>query len=149
MDPLVVIVAAVLGVFLFVQVHTHWRIGVFFIIAAGFLQDPFRKLVPGEPVAISAAVGVVMLFVWGMGLGQFRGQHAMRLARHYPSLVQAFVVYGALVFFQAMITLVNYGSLPFAGIGLIAYLGPLPAVWVGWWFCRTEKTFRQLRISLW
>lgn len=147
MDPLVIAAVALLGVFLFVQVNTNWRLGVFFIIATGFLQDPFRKLVPGEPVALSAVVGLVMLFVWIIGLGQFRGQEkVMSIARHYPSLIRAFVLYGALVSFQALITLVNYGSLPFAGLGMIAYLGPLPAVWVGWWFCRTERDFRQLAL---
>ena len=147
-DPLVIVVAAVLAIFLFVQVHTHWRVGMFFIIAVGFLQDPIRKLVPGEPVAISVVVGVVMLFVWGMGLGQFRGQaQAMSIGVQYPSVMRAFASFVILVFLQAMVTLLSYGSLPLAGIGLIAYLSPLPAIWVGWWFCRSDKDYLQLALT--
>lgn len=147
-DPLVIVVAAVLAIFLFVQVHTHWRLGLFFIIAVGFLQDPVRKLVPGEPVVISIAVGVVMLFVWGMGMGQFRGQaQAMSIGVHYPSVTRAFAFFCSVVFLQAMVTLLSYGSLPLAGIGLIAYLSPLPAIWVGWWFCRSDKDYLQLALT--
>ncbi len=148
MDPLVIVVAVVLAVFLLVQVQTHWRIGVFFIIAAGFLQDPFRKLVPGEPVAISATVGVVMLYVWSMGLGRFRREaQTMSIERHYPSLVRAALLYGGLVVFQAVLTIVNFNSFILAGIGLISYLGPLPAVMVGWWFCRAERDLLQLALA--
>ena len=147
MESLLIIVAAVFGVLLFVQVNTHWRSGIFFILGAGFAQDLVRKLVPGEPVAISALVGVVMLFVWGIGLAQFRGQsNAMSLRQHYPSIVRAFVFFGGLVFFQALITIVNFDSIPLAGIGLIAYLSPMPAIWVGWWFCQTERDYRQLAL---
>ena len=73
-EPIVIIITAVLGVLLFVQVNAHWHSGMLFVLGAGFVQDLVRKLVPGEPVAISAMVGVVMLFVWGIGLGEFRGQ---------------------------------------------------------------------------
>lgn len=145
MDPLVIIIAAVLGVLLFVQLSSHWHSGMFFILGVGFAQDLVRKLVPGEPVAISALVGVMMLFVWGIGLGQFRGQStAMNLRLNYPAVVRALVFFGGMVFFQALITLVNFGSIPLAGIGLIAYLSPLPAIWVGWWFCQTGKDFRDI-----
>ncbi len=148
MDALVIIFVAVLGVLLFVQVSADWRNGVFFILAVGFAQDLVRKLVPGEPVAISGAVGVVMLFVWGIGVGRFGGaSKAMSLRFQYPSVVRAFVFFAGLVFFQAMITIVNFESIPLAGIGLVAYLSPLPAIWVGWWYCRTERDFRQLALT--
>ena len=147
MDPLVIIITAVLGTLLFVQVNTHWRSGMYFILGVGFVQDLVRKLVPGEPVAISAVVGIVMLLVWGIGLGQFRGQsNAMNLRLNYPAVVRAFVFFGGMVVFQALITLVNFGSIPLAGIGLIAYLSPLPAMWIGWWFCRTEKDYRDMAL---
>ena len=73
-EPIVIIITAVLGVLLFVQVNAHWHSGILFILGAGFVQDVVRKLVPGEPVALSAVVAVVMLIVWGIGLGEFRGQ---------------------------------------------------------------------------
>ena len=118
MDPIVIIIAAVLGVLLFVQVSANWHSGMFFILGVGFAQDVIRKLVPGEPVAISAVVGVVMLFVWGIGLGEFRGQSsAMNLRLSYPLVLRALVYFAGVVFFQALITLVNFGSIPLAGIG--------------------------------
>lgn len=137
--------ALVLGIVISVLVNDNWRRGVFFILGAGFLQDSFRKLVEGEPVAISAAVAVLTLLVWGIGLNQFRGNpEEMGLSRHYPSIGKAFVVFGGVVLFQSMLTIVNFGSIALAGIGLLAYLSPLPGIWVGWWYCRTEEDLFQL-----
>jgi len=36
-----------------------WRKGLLACIAVGFVQDPLRKLWPGEPVYLTALVGVV------------------------------------------------------------------------------------------
>ena len=147
MEPIVIIITAVLGVLLFVQVNAHWHSGMLFILGAGFVQDVVRKLVPGEPVALSAVVAVVMLIVWGIGLGEFRGQSsAMNLRLNYPLVFRALVYFAGVVFFQSLITLVNFGSFPLAGIGLIAYLSPVPAIWVGWWFCQTGRDFRDLAL---
>ena len=137
---LLILVAAALLVCLFGLLNSDWRAGLFVILATGFLQDPLRKFVPGQPVALAAAVGVVMLFVWGTGLKRFgRDARTMSLNRHHPEVVRALVVFGGLVFFQAILTVVNFGSLPLAGIGLIAYLGPIPAIWIGWWYGRAGQ----------
>ncbi len=145
MDPIIIIVAAACALVLFVQVNARWRSGMFFIVLTGFAQDVARKLTPGEPVATSALVGVVMLLVFAIGLRQIGGHStAMNLRLNYPQIFRAFVIFSGVVFFKALVTLVNFGSIPLAGIGLIAYLSPLPAVWVGWWFCQTQREYRDL-----
>ena len=129
----VAILAFVLAVVIYVLVNENWRRGVFFILGTGFTQDAFRKLVLGEPVAISAAVAVLVLIVWSIGLNRFRQYpEEMSLRRHFPAIVQSFVVFGGVVLFQAFLTIVNFGSVALAGIGMLAYLSPLPGIWIGW-----------------
>ena len=43
----------------FVVALADWRKGLVACIAVGFLQDPLRKLWPGESIYLSALVGVV------------------------------------------------------------------------------------------
>src|ERR1700741_3467387 len=44
----------------------NWRIGVFICIVVGFLQDPVRKLLPGEP-CFSTGVGGASVAVASLG----------------------------------------------------------------------------------
>lgn len=139
MDLTLATAAILLGLGVFGSVVTQWRSGIFIILGVGFLQDPLRKLVPGEPVAISIAVVVVTLFVWVVGLNRFGGNRGvMGLGRYNPRLANALIIFTGLVLFQSMVTIVTTGSLIIAGIGLIAYLSPMPPIWIGWWHFRKE-----------
>src|SRR6185295_3478540 len=39
----------------------NWRLGICVCVLVGFLQDPLRKLAPGEPVYFTALVGAPLL----------------------------------------------------------------------------------------
>ena len=49
-------VMAILGVAIGLR---DWRAGVLACVPVGFLADPVRKLVPGEPVILVVAVGII------------------------------------------------------------------------------------------
>lgn len=118
----------------------NWRLGMFICLGAGFLQDPLRKVIPGEPVAFTVLVVLFLVatlagaMVSGLRL-TFRPIHAWNTVMRTP--LQVFVF---LVVIQSGMTVVRTGSVMLAGIGLLAYLSPLPAVLLGYYFCRTEQS---------
>ncbi len=53
------VLAVVVGLGLFIC-FTNWRMGFLLCVIVGCLQDPIRKVIPGEPVYLTSAV---LLFV--------------------------------------------------------------------------------------
>jgi hypothetical protein len=131
-----VIALAVLGLTICLA---NWRAGVFVCLISGFLLDPIRKIVPGEPVYLTALVGVFLLAtaikatLRGIRFS-FRPIHQWNKALRLP--MQLFF---ALVIVETAITFSKTGSPVLTIIGLIAYLAPLPAVILGYNFARTEQ----------
>lgn len=106
----------------------NWRHGLLLVIVAGFVQDPLRKITPGQPVVLVVFVAAVFA---ACIVGAFvRGQRldGSQLVRWFPSLRNSMSCFAALVVLQSLATLLRYGSLTLAGIGLLAYLSPLAAI---------------------
>ncbi|MGH9761647.1 MAG: hypothetical protein ACREDR_19250 [Blastocatellia bacterium] len=116
-----------------------WRIGVFVCVVAGFLLDPIRKLMPGEPVYLTALVGV---FVAATCLGAFlRGvRFSFRpIHRWNGSLRAPMAVFVGFVILQSGIAYLKTSSPVVPVIGLLAYLSPLPAILVGYYFPKSQE----------
>ena len=114
----------------------NWRAGVFMCFVVGFLQDPARKLMAGEPVFMTALVGAPLaMTLLGAHLRRvrisFKPIHAWNKSLRIP--LGLFVL---LVLVQTVVGFINTGSAVFAGIGLLAYLAPLPAILLGYQFSR-------------
>src|SRR5450756_249951 len=62
----ILLLASLLGVIGLAICFSDPRKGLFVCVAVGFLQDPLRKLIPGEPVAV---VVLVVLFAAATLLG--------------------------------------------------------------------------------
>lgn len=105
-----------------------WRKGFAVVILAGFIQDPLRKLTPGEPVYLTITVGGVLLLVMLGALLQGRNLGLAPIYVWYRRLATPLNLFILLVFIQAAVTLVKYGNPVLAFLGLLAYLGPLPAL---------------------
>ncbi len=116
-----------------------WRLGVSLSLVAGFLQDVLRKLLPGEPIYLTVLVGV---FVMMTCLGAYRRGvplnfnliHAWNKILRLP--IKLFIV---LVLLQSGVAFIRTGSSVIAGIGLIAYLAPMPAILLGYRFSRNAN----------
>ncbi len=122
---------------------TDWRRGLLVCVVVGFLQDPLRKLIPGEPVYLTGLVGVS----FGLTLvSAFARGKIGRLARlpGWPWLRVAVLVFVGVVGLQALHTYISFGNLALAGIGLLAYLVPLPAALIGYQFARGSGGARRL-----
>jgi hypothetical protein len=122
----------------------NWRTGVFICFLVGFLQDPVRKLMPGEPVVMTALVGAALaVTVLGAHLRRvrisFKPIHSWNKALRVP--LDLFVL---LVLAQTVVGFINTGSAIIAGIGLLAYLSPLPAILLGYQFSRSAREITGL-----
>jgi hypothetical protein len=135
--------------FLFIAVSTllalnNWRLGIYLMIIAGMLQDPVRKMMPGAPGwMVLAFTPIFFALVAGLFL---RGRPWAQFLSANPALprrIHFFIVSLVLAF---MVLLVNYGfgAWKVAIIGMIAYLFPLVAVAVGYWFLDHVDDVRRL-----
>ncbi len=105
-----------------------WRKGFAVVILAGFIQDPLRKLTPGEPVYLTVTVGAVLLLALLGALLRGRNLGLAPVYVWYRRLATPLNLFILLVCLQATVTFVKYGNPVLAFLGLLAYLGPLPAL---------------------
>lgn len=113
---------------------TDWRRGFVLCALTAILQDPLRKLTPGEPAYFVLLVGVVFAAAVAGAL--------MRRKRLMPGEIQGwkrfmgrpFNLFLVLVAIQAAHSLARFGSPMMTGIGLMAYLAPIPALVLAYQF---------------
>lgn len=138
---LIVLVAAMAALAL-----GRWRLGVLMILIAGFTQDAFRKLLPTEPVALvllaAAFLGLaVVSMVLNEGWPRLRAIPGWRKDLELP--IQVLLV---LVCLQGAHTLFRFGNPVLAGLGLLAYLAPFPAIVLAHHYAKsTGQLLRFLR----
>jgi hypothetical protein len=113
---------------------SDWRKGFVLCALTAILQDPLRKLTPGEPAYFVLLVGVVFAAAVTGAL--------MRRKRLTPGIIQGwkpfmgkpFSLFLVLVAIQAAHSLARFGSPMMTGIGLLAYLAPVPALVLAYHF---------------
>lgn len=94
----------------------------------GILQDPMRKLAPGQPVYFVVLVGVVFGAGW---LGAFGAKVPLRPRSIYQWQVNVgapFALFVSLVIAQAVHSFALFGSPTMTAIGLLSYLSAAPAI---------------------
>lgn len=114
---------------------SNWRYGLFACVLVAILQDPLRKLTPGEPVYFILLVGVVFgaafLTAWGrvpLDLNRIVGWRR--------NLGLPFNLFLMLLAAQAANVYLQFGSSVLMGIGLLSYLAPLPALMLGYQYAK-------------
>lgn len=121
----------ILGLFICL---VDWRKGMLVSIAAGFLADPMRKLIPGEPVYMVVLVGVfvaVVIFGFYVKQGRFRLVH---LGPMYGTMKVPVMLFLGWLVLQSLVSLVRYGSPVLVGIGLLSYLAPIPGFLIAYYY---------------
>lgn len=144
MDTAAAVLLLTSGLFGLVIAMSNWRMALLGTIVIGFVQDPLRKLVEGEPVyLVGLCAGAMILSMMGA------------ISRHGPVSLKPLVagdsttrlvliLFIALVLLQAALCLVRFGSVPMAFIGVLSYLSPIPAIWLGYLFARDVADIRRL-----
>jgi hypothetical protein len=119
-----------------------WRKGLLLCLAVGFLQDPLRKLWPGEPVYLTALVGIVLAVASVGAVGRGELLTIGRTAEWKRFLWLPITAFGLVVLLQAGRTLGEYQSVTLAVLGLIGYLAPLAAAALGYSFARNPAMLK-------
>jgi len=122
----------------------RWRIGILVTLLFGFGLDTMRKLVPGEPLYLNV---LVFVLVAATLLGARR--RGVRLSLR-PIFARGSVLRVPLILFLLLIAIQSVagfartGSPVIALIGLVAYLAPLPGVFLGYAYARRTGDVRRL-----
>ncbi len=128
---------------------TNWRAGFMVCLIAGCLQDPIRKITPGEPIYITS---LVFVFAAATFFGAYlQGKNLSGSAIHAwnRSLRTPLTLFFTLVVIQSCVTFIRFDSPILALIGLLAYGAPVPAVLLGYHFGRgAERVQNFIQIYL-
>jgi hypothetical protein len=105
-----------------------WRKGLFICVLTGLLQDPLRKLAPDQPAYFVLFAGLVFAAALaGAYLSHVRlGPRVIQGWGRYLRL--PFGLFVAVIVLQGLHSLLRWGSPQMTGIGMMAYLLPVPAV---------------------
>jgi hypothetical protein len=119
---------------IFVLLNGDWRIALFYTFFVGFVQDPLRKMTPGQPqymvglIIVSAAVTLITLLA-------SRGKVPFKLAFNKDTaLLQYFPIFMWLMLISALNAFLRSGSIEVPLLGLFVYSAPLMALWLGFHF---------------
>ena len=109
----------------------NWRDGLVLSVLVGFLQDPIRKLTPGQP---SLYVGLVLVAVACCGLvlwDQRRGLDLEAMLWGAPQLRRWLPFYVGLIVLQGLNGLLRFHQPMLSLIGVGFYLAPALGLWLG------------------
>ena len=106
----------------------QWQAGMIICVIVALLQDPARKLIPGQPVVFVVFVGVVFAAAW---LGAW-----LNRVRLGPSVIHGWkktlsapaMLFVALLAAQAIHSVVRWGNPVLPAIGAIFYIAPILAI---------------------
>lgn len=148
MDSLILLVLLFLPLML-LAAEGRWRTGILYTVVVGFLQDPLRKITPGQPPAYSAliilafAIACMPLLLRGAIFDWRRMFFGSASLRGTLNLVLL------LIGVQSLHSLVRFGSAQLTLLGLLFYLAPLIAVGAGYWCGLSPQfAFRWLRLYI-
>ncbi len=116
------------------------------VVMIGFLQDPARKLVAGEPVAMSVlVVSVFVVAVFRQWL--LRSKPLSEPFRRWSSdMLAPLVLYFGLILLQFLHSFIRFGSPILSTLGLIFYLAPFFAIAVAYHSFNSFQDTRRLLV---
>lgn len=123
--------AATLLLPLLLVLQGRWRLVLLFAIVVGFLQDPMRKMAPGEPVHFVLLVLVVVAIAATVPFLRGGGLRLRWLFHRDTALITLASVFMVLVVLQAAHALARWQSPVLPAIGLMFYFAPFFALWLG------------------
>ena len=113
----------------------------------GFLQDPVRKLMAGEPVYMTVMVGTLVACAFTRLLVTNRNLITEPFERWSTSLYAPTQIYLLLLALQFLHALIRYGQPMIPMLGLIFYAAPLVAISIAYsQFGRFEEMRRFLKL---
>lgn len=112
----------------------RWQSGIWAVLLVGFLQDPLRKMAPNQPpymITMAAVVFIVIIFSLFIKKYSFRPATIPGWRNGVAQGLSAFFI---LLVFQLLNGYINSGSVVIVGLGVLGYVAPLFAIFVGYYF---------------
>ena len=121
-----------------------WRRGIYMVVLAGFMQDPIRKMTPGEPVMLSLIAPALFGVCFISALLAEEELSFEELNKFNPVLYLPAILFVGWICISTATTLATTHSLVLAGIGAMAYLAPIPGLMLGYRFAREPDELLNL-----
>ncbi len=106
----------------------NWRQGLILCVLTAILQDPLRKMIPGQPVYFVVMVGAVFGAAWLGALVSKVKLSPNSIDGWRQNVGTPFALFVMLAIFQAMHSLAVYQNPTMTAIGVLSYFAPIPAV---------------------
>lgn len=128
---------------------SDWRLGFLLCVLVGCLQDPIRKVIPGEPIYITSGI-IAYLAATCLGAYLKGVRFSLRPIHAWSDVLRAPLnLFFVLVVIQSCVTFIRFGNPVLAGIGILAYTTPVPGILLGYHFARREKeTYKFIKFYL-
>lgn len=135
--------ALVLTIVFLTQVKAGWRSMMLAVIPVGFLQEPIRKLIAGQPVTVQLWVVVVFAIAMLMAIQRFGIPSLQPLSGTSARTRRVLSMFIGLALLQSLNSLVRFGTPMVPLIGLLSYLLPIPALWLAYMYVRSASDIRR------
>ena len=127
----------------------NWRLVLFYTVFVGFAQDPLRKITPGQPqylvglVLVAAALSMLALYTSSRHI-PFKNAFKLdsALLQYYPIFLWLLVI-------SCLNSFLRTGAIEVPFIGVLIYLSPLLAIWLGFHFAtRPGSVVRFIQVYI-
>lgn len=125
------------------QMSSGWRALMLLIIPVGFIQEPVRKLMAGQPVVMQLSVVAIFGLAFLAAAARHGAPTLTPLAGRNKNTQTVLTFFIALALIQSFHSLIRFGTPLVPMLGLVSYLLPIPALWVAWVFARGTGDMRR------
>ncbi len=124
-----------------VYAQHDWRRAWPLAVVCGVLQDPARKLTPGQPVYMTFTVVIVYAAILFAASRELRA-NAVEFSRRFADITRIATLFIVLLLVAAVNGLITYGlsNWQVPALGLFTYLLPIPCVIFAYTYIRREET---------
>jgi len=126
----------------------NWRAGLLITVAIGFLQDPLRKITPGQPSTLAGLVLIAFVLTILVIYEQNKGRIDLRsMFWTVPQVLEWIPLFFAVIAAQAMNSFFRFGDIQLTGLGIAFYLAPAVAIWAGYEVGCNPKALKAVVIT--
>ncbi|MFO0075325.1 MAG: hypothetical protein ACK531_03500 [Cyanobacteriota bacterium] len=127
----------------------NWEDGLTITILIGFLQDPIRKITPGQP-QLMVGLFLVAFLLTAIVLNERAQKYSQKaMFWNVPELTSWIPIYFGLIGFQALNSLYRFGNPLLSLVGASFYLAPALGLWTGFQIgCRQTLLVKLLKVYL-
>ena len=113
-------------------IEGNWKGVIILTFFIGFLQDPLRKLTPGQPTWMVGLVLVGFLLTAAAIYADRRGDMNVKaIVWTMPTLGKWLPIYFTLIAFQALNSFARFRSITMSFSGVVFYIAPIFGLWIG------------------